>query len=136
MDRDLHPGRGVVIPAGAVRWRFTASGGPGGQHANRSNTKVEAVVDLTEVDVDPDLRARLVGRLGAEVRVTVDDTRSQTRNRELALDRLEQRLASALTTPRRRRATKPSRAAKRRRVDAKRRRGQVKRGRGKPSVDD
>ena len=102
MDRLLEFPGGTV-PAEAVTWRFGPSGGPGGQHANRSSTRVEAVLDLTAAgDVVPAARERLIDRFGAELRVVVDDTRSQARNRDIALDRLQARLRDgvAVTKPR------------------------------------
>lgn len=133
----LRPGNGIVVPVGDVDWSFTPSGGPGGQHANRSNTRVEARLDLrTAGGIGDRERERLRARLGDEVRVTVDEARSQHRNRVLALERLEERLRQALAQPRRRRATAPSAGAKRRRVESKRRRSSVKRLRGRPRLDD
>ena len=131
MDRVLvFPGG--EVPATAIAWRFDPSGGPGGQHANRSSTRVEAVVDLTTAgDVALEVRERLVARFGAELRVVVDDTRSQARNREIALDRLEARLRAGLAVAKPRKPTRPSRAARARRMQAKRRRSETKRGRGR-----
>lgn len=136
MDRILRPAPGLEIPATAVQWRFDPSGGPGGQHANRSNTRVEATLDLVSLELPDEPAARLQGAYGAEIRVVVDETRSQTRNRDLALDRLEQRLADALVVKPKRRKTRPSRSAKRRRLDSKRRRGDLKRSRRRPTGDD
>ena len=120
-----------------LRWRTSRSGGPGGQHANTSDTRVEVRFD---VDASPSLgprqRARLLERLGPVVRATAADTRSQVRNRELALDRLRSRIADALRVQPTRRATRPSKRAQQERVDAKRRRGQVKRRRARPHPDD
>jgi ribosome-associated protein len=127
---------GCVIPLDELSVRFSPSGGPGGQHANRSNTRVELRFDVV---ASPSLteaqRARLLDRLGPEVRVVVDDERSQARNRALAVERLAQRLAGALAVPRTRRATRPSRAARQRRLDAKRARAQTKRDRQTPPSD-
>ena len=126
---------GGTVPVSAVVWRFDPSGGPGGQHANRSNTRVEAVVDLTAAgDIDPEVRQRLIDRLGTELRVVVDETRSQARNREIALDRLEERLRLGLITAKPRKPTRPSRRARRRRLDDKRRRAETKRSRAR--IDD
>lgn len=125
------------VPEGEIEFRFLAPGGPGGQHANRSNTKVDAIWRPGESASAPDhLRERIVARLGTVVRVTVDDERSQRRNRELAVERLRTRVATATVVERSRRPTKASRASKRRRVDAKRRRGDLKRGRQRPRLDD
>jgi ribosome-associated protein len=127
-----------AIPLDELEWRFSGSGGPGGQHANTSNTRVELVFDIAgSASLAPRQRERLLDRLGPVVRVVVSDSRSQARNRELALDRLRERLATALRTPRPRRPTAPSRAARRRRVEAKRRRGELKRQRrARPERDD
>lgn len=131
MDRMLEFPGGTVS-ADAVRWRFDPSGGPGGQHANRSSTRVEAAIDLTTAGVvEPEVRQRLINRFGAELRLVVDDTRSQARNRDIALDRLEARLRDGLAVAKPRRPTRPSRAARRRRLDAKRRRSDAKRGRSR-----
>ena len=125
------------VPENEIEFRFTASGGPGGQHANRSNTKVDAVFRLDDSSTMPDsLRERVRERLGDVVRVTVDDERSQLRNREIAIERLRGRVRNAGVVPKSRRATKPTRGSQRRRVESKRRRGDVKRGRRRPSADD
>lgn len=129
MDRVLtFPGG--TVPASEVTWRFSPSGGPGGQHANRSSTRVEAVIDLAEAgSMPPETRRRLVERYGPDLRVVVDDTRSQARNRDIALDRLEQRLRDGLAAAEPRRPTRPSGRARRRRLDLKRRRSETKRAR-------
>jgi len=120
-----------------LEWRTSRSGGPGGQHANTSDTRVEVRFDVEESrSLGPRQRARLLERLGPVVRATASDSRSQARNRELALERLRSRIAEALHIERPRRPTKPSRAAKRKRVDTKRRRGEVKRKRARPNPDD
>jgi ribosome-associated protein len=121
------------IPLDELEWRFSGAGGPGGQHANTSNTRVEVQFDVAgSPSLGPRQRARLLERLGPTVRVVAVDTRSQARNRELALERLRDRLAAALRVARTRRPTAPSPAARRRRVEAKRRRSEVKRGRRPP----
>jgi ribosome-associated protein len=127
-----------AIPLDELEWRFSGPGGPGGQHANTANTRVEVRFDVEHSpSLGPRQRARLLERLGPVVRVVAADTRSQARNRELALERLRERLASALRTPRPRRPTAPSAAARRRRVDAKRRRGDLKRQRRtRPELED
>jgi ribosome-associated protein len=127
-----------AIPLDELEWRFSGPGGPGGQHANTSNTRVEVRFDVAgSPSLGPRQRARLLERLGPVVRVVAADTRSQSRNRELALSRLRERLAAALRTQRTRRATAPPAAARRRRVEAKRRRGSLKRQRrARPEPED
>lgn len=133
----LTPGDGVAIPVGEVQWRFSPSGGPGGQHANRASTRVEASLDLESVSGVPDAqRQRLLDRLGSTISVTVDESRSQHRNRQLALERLTARLLEGLEVPTQRRSTKPSRRSVRRRLEAKRRRGATKRRRGRVRRED
>ena len=123
-DRTLWGGPGCRVSAEEVRWRFGPSGGPGGQHANRANTRVEAELDLTLArGIDDQTRARLVRQLGATVRVVVDRHRSQVRNRERALDEIERRLQEALVEQAVRRPTRPRRGAVERRLKAKRQRG-------------
>jgi ribosome-associated protein len=126
-----------VIPFDELEWRFTGPGGPGGQHANTSNTKVEVRFDAANSpSLGPRQRARVVERLGPTVRAGASERRSQHQNRELALERLGARLAEALHVNPTRVASKPSRATKRRRVESKRQHGQVKRTRRRPSSDD
>ena len=118
------------IPLDELTWRFTGSGGPGGQHANTSNTRAEVVFDVAESpSLGPRQRARLLERLGPVVRVAASDTRSQGRNRDLALERLCSKLADALKVEKPRRATRPSKGAKERRLSDKKRRSEVKRQR-------
>ncbi|HEY5172191.1 MAG TPA: aminoacyl-tRNA hydrolase, partial [Acidimicrobiia bacterium] len=96
-DGVLRITRSCAIASDELEWRFTASGGPGGQHANTSNTKVEVRFDVAaSPSLGPRQRARLLERLGPVVRVTASERRSQHQNRELALERLQSRLASAL----------------------------------------
>ncbi len=126
-----------VVPEDEVAFRYMASGGPGGQHANRSNTKVEAVFRIDESRSMPDfLKQRVGAKLGEVIRVTVDDERSQFRNRQLALERIQERVDRAARVERPRRATKPTRGSQRRRLDTKRQRGDVKRQRRRPGLDD
>lgn len=125
------------IPLAELEWRFSASGGPGGQHANTSNTRAEVRFDVAgSPSLGPRQRARLLERLGPEVRVVASDERSQLRNRELALERLRTRLAEGLRVERVRRSTAPTLASQRQRLEAKRRRALVKRGRTRPDPDD
>ena len=119
-----------AIPVDELEWRFSASGGPGGQHANTANTRVELVFDVARSpSLAPHQKARLVAVLGPVVRVVVADERSQARNRALALERLRHRLAVALRPQRRRVPTVPGRAARERRLQDKRRRSALKRDR-------
>ena len=126
-----------AVPEAEVTFRYMASGGPGGQHANRSNTKVEAVFRLDESPSMPAfLKERVTAKLGDVIRVTVDDERSQFRNRQLAVERIQERVDRAAKVERPRRATKPTRGSQRRRLDAKRKRSDVKRQRRRPAADD
>jgi ribosome-associated protein len=125
-----------VIPVSEIEWRFSPSGGPGGQHANRSNTRVEARFDvLGSPSLGPRQRARLRDRLGDVVRVVVDDERSQARNRAIALEGLRSKLAEALKEHRPRRPTKASAASKATRLEQKHQRSQTKSRRRRPKVD-
>ena len=118
-------------------WRFSGSGGPGGQHANTSNTKVDLSFDIeNSASLGPRQRERMIDRLGSVVRVTASDTRSQTRNRELALERMREKLQDALRVETPRRATKPSKTAKQARVDSKKIRSTTKQQRRRPGFDD
>jgi ribosome-associated protein len=125
-----------VIALDELEWQTSRSGGPGGQHANTSDTRVEVRFDVAESrSLGPRQRARLLERLGPVVRATASDTRSQARNREIALDRLRARLADGLRIERPRRATKPTKAARARRLDAKRRQSARKNDRRRPRPD-
>ena len=133
MDDPLQLGRDVEIPLAEVDLRTSRSSGPGGQHANVTASRVEAVFDVeASRSLTEEQKRRVTARLGPVVRATAQDTRSQTRNRELALQRLRARLASALVVQRPRRPTKPTAAARRKRLDAKRRRGERKQARRRP----
>jgi ribosome-associated protein len=136
-DRWLRISGSCRLDSRELEWRATRSGGPGGQHANTSDTKVEVRFDAAaSPSLGPRQRARIVERLGPVVRVTVATSRSQARNRELALERLAARLAEALRVEKPRRPTKPSRSARKKRVEDKRHRGARKRDRGRPGWDD
>jgi ribosome-associated protein len=129
--------RGLVIPVDELEWRFTTSGGPGGQHANKSSTRAEVSFDVAgSRSLGPRQRARLLERLGPTVRAAAGDERSQMRNRELALERLRTRLADGLRVQRARVATAPSASARARRLTDKRRQSARKRDRARPSADD
>src|SRR3954453_12744210 len=120
-DDVLRVSRTCIIPVRELEWHFTASGGPGGQHANTSNTKVELRFDVLAAEsLGPRQRARLLERLGPVARVVVGDERSQLRNRELALHRLRDRVPDALHVDAPRRPTRPSRVSQTKRVDEKR----------------
>ncbi|MBL8775687.1 MAG: aminoacyl-tRNA hydrolase [Acidimicrobiales bacterium] len=124
------------IPLAEIEWSFAPSGGPGGQHANKAHTRAVARLDLAASDALTEAqRARLVARLGPVVTVSVDDSRSQHRNRALALDRLRDQLAEALRVPTARRPSRPTAGSRRRRLEAKRRRSEVKRDRRSPDAE-
>jgi ribosome-associated protein len=129
----LHIRPGVAIPLDEIELRTSRSSGPGGQHANVTASRVEAVFDVAASEsLDDAQKARITARLGPRVTASAQDTRSQLRNRELALERLAQRLGAALEVRRPRRATRPTKASQHRRLDAKRRRGETKRARRRP----
>ena len=140
--RDLPVSRSVVIPAHELGWRFSRSSGPGGQSVNTADTRVELSWDVAEsTALSPMLRERALGRLGDRLvdgvlTVTASEHRSQLRNREAALARLAEAVRAAIAPPRpSRKRTRPSAAARERRLADKRRRAQVKRMR-QPGSDD
>jgi ribosome-associated protein len=127
---------GVVIPMDEIELRTSRSSGPGGQHANVTASRVEAVFDVAATEALSEAqKARVMARLGPRVTASAQDTRSQLRNRELALERLAERLAHALEVRRPRRPTRPTKASKVRRVEGKKRRGDIKRGRQRPGSE-
>jgi ribosome-associated protein len=133
----LRVSRSCAIPVDELEWRYTGSGGPGGQHANTSNTKVEVRFDVERSpSLGPRQRARLLDRLGPMVRAVASERRSQYQNRELALDRLRSKIAEGLHLNPHRVSTSPSRAAKKRRVEQKRQHGEIKRRRRRPRPDE
>ena len=137
MEDPLRISRDVAIPLAEVELRVSRSSGPGGQHANVTASRVEAVLDLAgSPSLSEEQRRRACARVGPRIRAVAQDTRSQARNRELALERLRARLAEALSVPRGRRRTVPTRGARERRLLAKRRRAQAKRRRRRPSAED
>ena len=137
MAERLRITRTCVIAPEELEWRFSSSGGPGGQHANTSNTRVELLFDVeASPSLGPRQRARIIERIGPRLRVVASERRSQLQNRELAIERLRERLAAALHVDPPRVATRPSRAAKRARVESKRRQGERKRARRAPSADE
>ena len=133
----LHVRRGLDIPLSEVSWRATTPGGPGGQHANRALSRVEVRFDVAgSRTLGPRQRARLVERLGPVVRASAAESRSQARNREVALERLASKLDAALRVQPQRTATRPTRSSQVRRVEAKRHRSETKRRRRPPGPED
>ena len=130
MAEELVVNRELSIPLSEIELRASRSSGPGGQHANVTASRIEAVFDVgSSAALSEAQRQRLRTKLGPRVTAVAQDARSQARNRSLALERLRSRLAEALRTPKRRRPTRPSRAAGERRLEQKRRRGERKRQR-------
>jgi ribosome-associated protein len=126
----------LVLPLEEVELRTSRSSGPGGQHANVTASRVEAIFDVWASQTLTDAqKRRIADRLGPRVTATAQDTRSQGRNRALALTRLAERLSSALAVARPRTRTKPTHASRHRRLDAKKRRGDIKRNRRRPEGD-
>jgi ribosome-associated protein len=127
----------LAIPLAEIELRASRSSGPGGQHANVTASRVEAVFDVAASRaLDEARRVRLLERLGPVVTAVAQDARGQSRNRELALERLAAKIAAALRVPKHRRPTKPTGAARRRRLEQKRRTGERKRARRRWSPDD
>jgi ribosome-associated protein len=132
-QRGLRVNRGLLIPLGEITVRVSRSSGPGGQHANVTASRVEASFDvLTSAALSDAQRRRVLARAGPRIVAIAQDERSQARNRELALDRLGERLAQALAVPKRRRPTRPTAASRERRLQAKRRGTERKRERRPP----
>ena len=135
-EREIRVTRSVLLPLSELEMRASRSSGPGGQHAQKSSTRVEAVFDveasaaLTEAQ-----KRRVVARAGPLLRAVAQDERSQLRNRELALERLVEKLRAALAAPRRRVATRPTAAARERRLSSKKRHSRTKRLRRPPAED-
>jgi ribosome-associated protein len=127
----------LAIPLAEIELRASRSSGPGGQHANVTASRVEAVFDVGgSAALDDSQRARLLERVGPLVTAVAQEARGQSRNRELALERLAEKIAAGLAVPRRRRPTRPSRAARQRRLERKRRAGERKRARRRPAADE
>jgi ribosome-associated protein len=126
----------LSIPLAEIELRASRSSGPGGQHANVTASRVEAVFDVeASRTLDDRQRDGLLARAGATVTAVAQDARGQSRNRELALQRLARKIAAALEIPRNRRPTRPSKGARRRRLEQKRRIGERKRGRRRPGAE-
>jgi len=136
-QRDVVVSSNLIIAASELEWRFSASGGPGGQHANTANTRAVLTWEfadsaaLTEHQV-----ALLTKRYGRRIQVSVDDTRSQARNRGIAAERLSELVRQGLHTERPRKPAKPTRASQRRRLETKRKRSQTKANRRRPDAHD
>lgn len=137
MAEELRINDRLALPLAEIELRTSRSSGPGGQHANVTASRVEAVFDVeASAALDDAQRARLLERLGPVVTAVAQDARGQARNRELALERLAQKVAGGLRVQRKRRPTRPTRASKQRRLEQKRRTGERKRSRGQPSPDE
>jgi ribosome-associated protein len=129
--------KGLAIPMSEITWRATTSGGPGGQHANRTLSRVEVQFDVARsTSLGPRQRARLIERYGPVVRTAASESRSQSRNRQLALERMATRLAEGLRVDPTRRATRPTKGSQVRRVEQKRQRSEIKRHRRAPNEND
>jgi len=125
--------RSVVLPVSEVELRFSRSSGPGGQHANTSETRVEAIFEVESSSALSDAqKRRVLAKAGPTLRAIAQDERSQLRNRELAIERLVEQLRQALKVERRRVATKPTKASRERRLETKKRRSQTKKLRRPP----
>ena len=133
----IRPNGGPFIPLAEIEIRASRSSGPGGQHANVTASRIEARLDVAaSTSLTEAQRNRITERLGPVVTAIAQDARSQARNRELALDRLEAKLSNALARRRKRRPTRPTRASREKRLESKRRRSRTKRERRRPTADD
>lgn len=137
MEREsIRVTRSVLLPVSEIGIRVSRSSGPGGQHAQKSSTRVEAVLDVEASTALSDVQKRRVAsRVGLTLRAVAQDERSQLRNRELAVERLVEKLRAALAVPRRRVPTTPGKAARERRLEGKRRRARTKRLRRPPAAE-
>jgi len=137
MPEELRIDERLSIPLSEVELRASRSSGPGGQHANVTASRIEAVFDVrASGTLDESQRARLLERAGSAITAVAQESRGQARNRELALERLAEKIAAGLAVRRRRRRTKPSRAARLRRLEQKRLTGERKRARRRPGAED
>lgn len=133
----LKVNQGLSIPLAEVELRASRSSGPGGQHANVTASRVEAVFDVrASATLDGQQKARLAERVAPVITAVAQDARGQARNRELALQRLAEKISAGLAVPRRRRPTRPTRASRRRRIDQKRRTSERKRTRRRPMGEE
>jgi ribosome-associated protein len=137
MEREsIRVTRSVSLPASEITMRVSRSSGPGGQHAQKSSTRVEAVFDVEASESLTELqKRRVLARAGPILRAVAQDERSQAQNRELAVERLAERLRAALAVPRRRVPTKPTAKARERRLESKRRRSRTKAHRKPPAAE-
>ena len=137
MADGIRPNGGPFIPLSEIDLRTSRSSGPGGQHANVTASRVEAVFDVgASHSLHPAHKERIIRKAGPVVRAVAQDARSQARNKALALERLEAKLTDALRVPRRRRPTRPGRAAREKRMESKRHRSRIKRERRRPSGEE
>jgi ribosome-associated protein len=137
MDDPIRLGRHAAIPLREINVRASRSSGPGGQHANVTASRIEASFDIAaSAALSDEQKRRLIARVGPRVTAVAQDARSQARNRELALERLQRRLTAGLAVRRTRKPTKPTRAAAQRRLESKRRRSARKRERQAPVRDE
>jgi ribosome-associated protein len=137
MEDPMRVTRSISVPLSEIEVRVSRSSGPGGQHANVTASRVEATFDVgTSTALNDIEKQRVITRAGPRLTAVAQDTRSQARNRELALERLRDRLAEALAVRRKRRPTRRPRAAEERRLETKRLRSERKRARRPPSADD
>ena len=136
LERGIRVTRSVLLPVSEIELRVSRSSGPGGQHAQKSSTRVEAVFDVEASTALTDVqKQRVIGRVGDTLRAVAQDERSQARNRELAVERLVEKLREALAVPRRRVPTRPAKAARERRLEGKRRRARTKALRRPPGAE-
>lgn len=137
MKPGIRPRGGPFIPVGEITLRASRSSGPGGQHANVTASRIEAVFQVEDsLSLSENEKSRIIRKLGPVVTAVSQDARSQTRNRDLALERLESKLAGALAVPRRRRPTRPTRSSKAKRLESKRQHSEKKRTRRRPDPDE
>ena len=137
MKTGIRPKGGPFIPVSEILIRASRSSGPGGQHANVTASRIEAVFDVDgSMVLTEGQKARIRRKAGSPVTAIAQDARSQARNRDLALERLEEKLARALEVPKARRPKRPSRSAKQKRLTGKKIRSETKRARRRPDLDD
>jgi len=135
-DNYLFMKPGLRIPVSEIVWSFNPSGGPGGQHANKSNTRVEAELAITGLtEIDDHTKSLLIAKLGESLRVVEDSTRSQNRNRKKAIHRMEEMLVEAIQTEKKRKPTKPSRSSNEKRLQVKKHRSKLKADRKPPEIN-